>query len=170
MRVRDTLSSMTNYTDYKEWTVRRANAADRAELIRLVLEYTVDFYRHSAPETGEVEALFERMLSGREGIQFVAESESELIGFATVYFSYDTLEAGRIAIMHDLYLVESARGSGAATELFDACKEFAAQNGCRYMSWETAPDNHRAQRFYDRMGGVRAEWVPYSITLAAPNG
>jgi ribosomal protein S18 acetylase RimI-like enzyme len=147
----------------REWTTRRAQPSDRDELVKLMLEYTVDFYKHPVPETSDVEALFERMLGGREGIQFVADSSDGLIGFATVYFSYDTLEAGRIGIMHDLYLVERARGSGAAEELFRACRRFAAENGCRYMSWETAPDNHRAQRFYAKMGGTRAEWVPYSI-------
>jgi GNAT superfamily N-acetyltransferase len=130
-----------------------------------MLEYTVDFYKHPAPEISEVEALVDRMFSGREGVQFVAEDGGDLIGFATVYFSYDTLEAGRIAIMHDLYLVERARGAGAAEGLFVACKTFGAENGCKYMSWETAPDNHRAQRFYDKMGGRRADWVPYSITV-----
>jgi GNAT superfamily N-acetyltransferase len=149
----------------REWTTRRAQPRDRDELVKLMLEYTVDFYKHPAPETADLEALFERMLGGREGIQFVADSSDGLIGFATVYFSYDTLEAGRIAIMHDLYLVERARGGGAAAELFEACRRFAADNECKYMSWETAPDNHRAQRFYAKMGGTRAVWVPYSIAI-----
>jgi GNAT superfamily N-acetyltransferase len=148
-----------------EWTTRRARPGERDELVKLMLEYTVDFYKHEAPETSDVEALVDRMFSGREGIQFVADSSKGLIGFATVYFSYDTLEAGRIAIMHDLYLVERARGSGAAEELFEACRRFAAENGCKYMSWETAPDNGRAQRFYAKMGGTRAVWVPYSIAV-----
>jgi GNAT superfamily N-acetyltransferase len=101
----------------REWTTRRTQPRDRGELVKLMLEYTVDFYKHPAPKTADLEALFERMLGGREGTQFVADSSGGLIGFATVYFSYDTLEAGRIAIMHDLYLVERARGRGAAAEL-----------------------------------------------------
>jgi GNAT superfamily N-acetyltransferase len=148
-----------------EWRTRRAQAGDRDELVKLMLEYTVDFYKHEAPDTSDLEALVDRMFSGREGVQFVAESSNGLIGFATVYFSYDTLEAGRIAIMHDLYLIEDARGSGAAAELFEACRRFAADNECKYMSWETAPDNDRAQRFYAKMGGAPAVWVPYSIAV-----
>lgn len=147
------------------WIVRRAQPGDRDQLVRLMLEYTVDFYKHPAPDMGDVEALMERMLAGRDGVQFVATTEDRLVGFATVYFSYDTLEAARIAIMHDLYLIEEARGGGAAEGLFRECTKFASDNQCRYMSWETAPDNHRAQRFYDKIGGTRAEWVPYSISL-----
>jgi ribosomal protein S18 acetylase RimI-like enzyme len=147
------------------WIVRRAQPGDRDELVRLMLEYTVDFYQHTAPEVRDVEALVEQMLAGRDGVQFVAATKNGLVGFATIYFSYDTLEAGRIAIMHDLYLIEEARGSGAAEGLFKECTRFASENQCRYMSWETAPDNLRAQRFYDKMGGTRAQWVPFSISL-----
>lgn len=150
-----------------ERLTRRAHPDDSDELVTLMLEYTVDFYKHPAPEISDVHNLIGRMLSGREGVQFVTQENDRLIGFATVFFSYDSLEAGRIAIMHDLYLIDEARGSGAAEDLFSACRQFAHANGCKYMSWETAPNNYRAQRFYEKMGATRAEWVPYSIALEA---
>jgi RimJ/RimL family protein N-acetyltransferase len=31
------------------------------------------------------------------------------------------------------------------------------------MNWETAPDNHRAQRFYEKVGGRRGDWLVYAI-------
>jgi hypothetical protein len=37
--------------------------------------------------------------------------------------------------------------------------------GCAFLSWETAADNARAQRFYDKMIGIRGSWVSYSIDL-----
>jgi GNAT superfamily N-acetyltransferase len=147
------------------YVVRRAAPGDTDELARLMVEYTVDFYKHSEPDRADVNSLIERLLEDTIGIQFVTEEDDELTGFATVYLSYDSLEAGRIAIMHDLYLVEQARGGGAAEALFEACRKYASENECKYMSWETAPDNHRAQRFYARVGGRRQEWVPYSIEL-----
>jgi RimJ/RimL family protein N-acetyltransferase len=31
------------------------------------------------------------------------------------------------------------------------------------MGWETAKDNARAQRLYERIGASRAEWIDYSL-------
>ncbi|MNI36894.1 Acetyltransferase (GNAT) family protein [compost metagenome] len=65
--------------------------------------------------------------------------------------------------MNDLYVQEAVRGEGVADQLFTSCKEYAARHGYANMSWTTAGDNHRAQRFYDKMGGELGEWLSYSM-------
>uniref|UniRef100_UPI0033130151 hypothetical protein n=1 Tax=Paenibacillus hexagrammi TaxID=2908839 RepID=UPI0033130151 len=47
--------------------------------------------------------------------------------------------------------------------MFAACKGYSARYGYASMSWETAKDNFRAQRFYDKMGGELGDWLTYSI-------
>lgn len=136
----------------------------------LVLEYVVGFYRQPRPSDGDLLGLIDLLLAGDVGVSFVAEEDGSLIGFANLYFSWSTLRAGRIAIMNDLYVVESARGSGVAERLFRACAAESARRRCVEMAWETAPDNGRAQRFYDRMGGHRGEWVTYSIDTPPDTG
>lgn len=145
--------------------VRRAERGDVDRLAPLILEYVVGFYRQPRPPDQELDALIDLLLEGREGTSFVAERDDELLGFVTLYFTWNTLLAARIAIMHDLYVIEPARGSGVAVDLFQACVEEGRRRGCREMNWETAPDNRRAQRFYQKVGGLREEWVPYSIEL-----
>jgi GNAT superfamily N-acetyltransferase len=143
--------------------VRRAEPGDVAELERLMLEYVVGFYGHPEPLPGRLRALIDILLEGKEGVQLVAEHDGTLVGFATLYFTWSTLNAARIAVMNDLYVVEAARGTGIARPLFEACRAEARDRGCAEMTWETAADNHRAQRFYEKMGGRRGSWVTYSI-------
>jgi ribosomal protein S18 acetylase RimI-like enzyme len=146
-----------------EVAVRRAERRDTPRLAELMHEYVVDFYRQPEPDPGAMEGLVEAMLEGTEGLQLVAEADGDLVGFATIYFSRTSFTGGRIGIMNDLYVVESHRGSGAARELFEACRAECRSRGFAEMTWETAPDNHRAQRFYEKVGGRREDWLVYSI-------
>lgn len=143
--------------------VRRAERRDVPPLAELMHEYVVDFYRQPEPDPGAMERLIETMLEGREGIQLVAEGDGDLVGFATIYFSFTSFTGGRIGIMNDLYVAEPHRGSGAARALFEACRAECRSREFAEMTWETAPDNFRAQRFYEKVGGRREDWLVYSI-------
>jgi GNAT superfamily N-acetyltransferase len=106
----------------------------------------------------------------REGVQLIARgAEGGALGFATVYWSWDTLGASRVGIMHDLFVAPEARGTGLADELIHACIDECVRHGAAKLGWQTAHDNARAQRVYERVGGTREEWVDYwlSVTPAA---
>jgi ribosomal protein S18 acetylase RimI-like enzyme len=143
--------------------VRRAERRDLPRLAELMHEYVVDFYRQPEPDPRAMDRLREAMLEGKEGVQLVAEADGDLVGFATIYFSRTTFTGDRIGIMNDLYVVESHRGTPVATALFEACRAECRSRGLTEMTWETAPDNHRAQRFYEKVGGRREDWLVYSI-------
>lgn len=49
--------------------------------------------------------------------------------------------------MNDLFVLEKARGTEVAEQLFKFCETFTKENGYAHMSWVTASDNKRAQRF-----------------------
>ncbi|MED4253328.1 GNAT family N-acetyltransferase [Priestia megaterium] len=144
-------------------TVRKAESKDINQLTELMYEYIVDFYQRPKPPMEKVHQLFYTLLNQKEGAQFVVEQNEELVGFATLYFIFDTLFAHKVAILNDLYVTEEARGTDIAHELFQACHHFAEENNYAYMSWLTANDNKRAQRFYEKMGGISEGWVHYSI-------
>jgi ribosomal protein S18 acetylase RimI-like enzyme len=143
--------------------VRRTQPQDMDALVPLMYEYIVDFYQRPKPPAEQVRALIQVGLDGKEGAQFVAEQDGQLVGFATLYFTYSTLSAKRASVMNDLYVRPEARGTGVAAELFKACHRFVQENGHAFMSWETAHDNLRAQRFYEKMGGTKGDWLTYSI-------
>jgi GNAT superfamily N-acetyltransferase len=148
-----------------EATVRRSTESDTNALLPLVEAYVVDFYGRPHPGDDKLRDLVTRLARGEGGVQFVADGDGGLVGFATLFYTFSTLEASPVAIMNDLYVVEEARGSPVARDLFMACRAESKARGCAYMTWETAPDNHRAQAFYARMGGLREDWVTYSDDL-----
>lgn len=108
----------------------------------------------------------------REGVQLIARDEAtgEPVGFATVYWSWSTLSAARIAVMNDLYVDPAARGSGVAAQLIAACRDAARAHGAGSLQWSTALDNHRAQKLYDRVGGRRSQWLDYDLPVSADGG
>lgn len=100
----------------------------------------------------------------REGVQLLARDlRGRAIGFATVFWSWSTTRAARIGVMNDLFVSEHARGSGAATALIEACRAACRDHGAIRLSWQTAPDNARAQALYDRVGAERSSWVDYGL-------
>lgn len=143
--------------------VRVAEIGDLNELTTLMYEYIVDFYACPKPPIVKLHSLIGMLLYKQQGIQFVASQHEKLLGFATLYFSFSTTRTDKITVMNDLYVVAEMRGTGVAKSLFEACHFFTKENGYAHMSWVTAADNRRAQRFYEKMGGKSGNWINYSI-------
>ena len=99
-----------------------------------------------------------------EGFQILARDEAgRALGFATVYWSWSTLSASRIAVMNDLFVHPSARGKGLAEALIVECRERARRRGATSLRWQTAKDNLRAQKVYERTGALAEEWRDYIL-------
>lgn len=100
----------------------------------------------------------------REGIQLIArDSGGAPLGFATIYWMWSTSRAARIGEMNDLFVTAAARGERVGEALINACLERVRQRGAATLQWQTAPDNHAAQRLYERIGGIREEWYDYYL-------
>ena len=128
-----------------------------------------DFYE-VAPTDDALLALSRALIADpeREGVQLIARTDAgEAIGFATIFWSWATTIADRIGVMNDLFVAPSARGTGAAEALIRACVDECRGHSAAELTWQTARDNLRAQRVYDRVGGERAEWVDYSLSVRA---
>ena len=138
---------------------------DLADLLPLMRGYC-DFYGVE-PADDELLALARSLLADPdcEGFQVIGRDEADrALGFATVYWSWSTLSAGRIAVMNDLFVHTDARGTGLAEALIEECRTRAGRRGCVSLEWATAEDNLRAQQVYDRVGGKREDqWVNYSL-------
>jgi GNAT superfamily N-acetyltransferase len=146
--------------------ITRASAADAADLLAMMRSYC-DFYEVS-PTDAALEAIITALLDDpeHEGVQLIArEAGGSACAFATVYWSWSTTDACRIGVMNDLFVVPGARGRGLADALIDACRAECARHGARILQWQTAPDNARAQAVYDRVGGVRSQWIDYSLAV-----
>jgi GNAT superfamily N-acetyltransferase len=55
------------------------------------------------------------------GLQFVVEKNGRLLGFATLYFFFSTLQVKKSAILNDLFILPDARGQKLGEKLFQTC-------------------------------------------------
>jgi GNAT superfamily N-acetyltransferase len=144
-------------------------AADLPELLPLVRGYC-DFYQ-VAPSDQALLELSRALLADprHEGLQLLARDDAgAAVGFATLFWTWQTLSAARVGVMNDLFVDAAARGGGVAGGLIDACLEQCRAHGATELVWQTATDNHRAQALYDRIGARRDDrWLDYSLPVEA---
>ena len=144
------------------YSIDRVGPDDLDDLLPLMRGYC-DFYE-VYPSGDDLRALSRALIDDpeREGVQLIArDGDGEAVGFATVYWMWSTSDAARLGVMNDLFVTDRARGRGVADSLIEACRAECRTHGAKRLSWQTAPDNHRAQAVYDRMGAHREQWVDY---------
>jgi GNAT superfamily N-acetyltransferase len=148
--------------------IRAVTEADLADLLPLMRAYC-DFYE-VAPSDDDLLALSRKLIDDpeREGIQLIArDAGGEAVGFATIFWTWTTLSASRLAVMNDLFVAPGARGGGTADALIEACAQRCRERGVDSLEWQTAQDNLRAQAVYDRAGAKRDErWLDYSLAVS----
>jgi GNAT superfamily N-acetyltransferase len=141
--------------------------ADLPELLPLLRAYC-DFYE-VAPGDAALLELSRALLADprREGLQLLARDDAgRAVGFATLFWTWQTLSAARVGVMNDLYVAPEARGTGVAGALIDACLQRCREQGATELIWQTARDNARAQALYDRIGATRDDrWLDYSLPV-----
>ena len=98
--------------------------ADLPELLTLMRGYC-DFYE-VAPSDEDLLALSRSLIADpeRDGIQLIARGpDGAALGFATVFWTWSTTTAARIAIMNDLFVAPAARGARLGEALIAACAD-----------------------------------------------
>jgi GNAT superfamily N-acetyltransferase len=145
--------------------IRPVSNQDVPELYKLMKQYIVDFYEQPEPKKNELIGLIHHLIENpSSGLQFVAEENGKLLGFATLYFTFSTLKVKKQAILNDLFVVPNARGKKVGEKLFQTCLRYIRENDFSSMTWETAKDNIVAQTLYNKMGAKLSEWLVYEIS------
>jgi GNAT superfamily N-acetyltransferase len=154
-----------------DFTIAPVGEGDLDDLLPLMRAYC-DFYE-VAPVDADLLGMSRALVADpeREGFQLIArDAAGAAVGFATVFWTWQTLDAARLAVMNDLFVDPGSRGSGLAEALIEACAERARSHGAGALGWQTALDNERAQKVYDRIGARRSQWLDYELALdAAPD-
>ena len=147
-------------------TIAVVREEDLDDLLPLVRGY-LDFYE-VGPTEEEMLALSRALIADpeREGLQLIArDAEGRTTGFASLFWTWATTRGGRLGVMNDLFVDPAARGTGLADDLIRACAAECRSRGIRWLEWQTALDNHRAQAVYDRVGAQRSQWLDYSLDV-----
>ncbi|MEW4372897.1 GNAT family N-acetyltransferase [Paenibacillus kandeliae] len=144
-------------------TIRQTTAEDLHDITALMQEYIGGFYKKPLPATEQLHHLIRTMAAGQQGVQFILEQDGKAAGFATLYFLFSSMKAAPITNMNDLYVAEHLRDTEAEQQLFDACLAYTRDHDFAHMAWVAAPDNVRAQQFFERNGCSLVPWVDYVI-------
>ena len=98
----------------------------------------------------------------------LAEIDGEARGMLILYQSYSSWRGAPALMIHDLFVEEMARGSGAGKALVkEAAKMAVARGACRLdvnvLGW-----NEPARKFYESLGfSALPAWVPHRLSDAA---
>lgn len=134
--------------------VSRVTKSDLAELHVLVEKYRA-FYKQV--ENDKTFSFLEQRIANDEAVAFIARVDGNAVGFTLLYPTFSTVSLSNIWLLNDLYVVESARGQGIATELMEVAESEAKKAGATRVFLRTANDNLPAQALYEGRNWVRDE-------------
>ncbi|CAN5408195.1 hypothetical protein BH10ACT11_BH10ACT11_09030 [soil metagenome] len=145
--------------------IRMAFPDEFPVLLPLLRGYT-EFYESNPSDAG-LEAMVASAIAAPDDQAFllVATDDDEVVGFANCQWKWSSLKGERVVVLDDLYVREEARGEGHADALIAASGDVARQHGATVLTWFTQQTNHRAQKVYNRVGGVSEPLLEYELEL-----
>jgi len=134
--------------------IRALAPSDRAAWGALWKGY-LDYYEVELPPE-MYDIAFNRMLSGSEHEYhgLVVEQDGALIGLAHYLFHRHGWKVEPVIYLQDLYVRDTARGTGAGRALIEAVYAAGDAAGCPTVYWLTQDFNKNGRRLYDRVGSL----------------
>ena len=134
----------------KGCTVRNLRPADRAAWDRLWQGY-LDFYKE-ALDPAISDLTFERLIDENHPFfGLVAEQDGQIIGLVNCLAHASTWSRHGYCYLEDLFVAQTARGSGAGRALIEAVYARADQMNLDRVYWLTDNTNTTAQTLYDKL-------------------
>jgi ribosomal protein S18 acetylase RimI-like enzyme len=132
---------------------RQHEAYDARRFALLYTEADAKWYYGSRNETADEAVL-------------VAEIDDQVVGY--IYIQYEAVNYPGLfknaAYFHDIYVDESARGSGAGQSLMNAAIETARGFGADILVLSVAAKNEHARAFFER-NGLRTTMFEMTLNL-----
>jgi GNAT superfamily N-acetyltransferase len=146
--------------------IRDATEADLHALLPLLRGYC-DFYESSPSDEGLLRMARSSIAAPEDEAYLLVSTDDagEVVGFAHNQWKWSSLRGARVVVLDDLFVAEAARGGGHADALIEASAAVARRHGAPALTWLTAPDNHRAQAVYNRLGGRAEMFLDYELEL-----
>jgi len=110
-----------------------------------------EFYGQQA-NLGQAEQFLTERLNKEESVIFLAYLDAQPVGFVQLYPVFSSVAMKKAFILNDLFVAEHARKRGVAQGLIEQCYSYCLQKDARYIALETATDNVRAQKLYEKLG------------------
>lgn len=101
---------------------------------------------------GDRGAMFKGSLSHEEYFTFVAEEDSDIVGFIDLWLLPDPGHGSQMGYLTNLIVQKARRRGGIGKALVEAVVEAARKNGAAEIHVTTKMDNEPAKKLYNDMG------------------
>ncbi|HET8672241.1 MAG TPA: GNAT family N-acetyltransferase [Thermoleophilaceae bacterium] len=130
-----------------------AGEADAADVIRLLAGFR-DWWGYGSPSEDALARGVERLLgdSNTDFLLGAAGGAASPAGVCALRYRYGVWLDGIDCCLEDLFVEESARGSGLGAQLVEAAIERARERGSKRMELDVNDANETARRLYERFG------------------
>ncbi|MFD2825805.1 GNAT family N-acetyltransferase [Leeuwenhoekiella polynyae] len=148
-------------------TIRRAEANDMAQVLRLIKELAVYEKEPDAVEVTVDDLIAYGTGNNPDFTCFVAEQEGDILGIALLYYRFSTWK-GRTVHLEDLIVREQYRGKGIGMALYTEVIKYTYELGLKRIEWVVLDWNTSAVDFYKASGAnVMQEWNTVQMDVAA---
>lgn len=142
----------------------RATIEDLDGIAKLFNSYRMFYKKESNIE--EATKYIKERIEKEESVIFVVTNKSEYVGFIQLYPTFSSISMNKSWILNDMFVEENARKLGVGQILLNQVKKFAEESNVKSISLETAPNNYKAQRLYEKNGFEKdMQFLHYSLNL-----
>ena len=135
------------------------------DFVRLI-EALADYESLARPDAAAIARLRADAFAARPRFEaaLALDDEQRPIAYAIWFETYSSFLAKPTMYLEDLFVLESARGSGAGGKLFDFVRKLGEERGCGRMDWTVLDWNTLARDFYARRNAQwMKEWLLYRL-------
>lgn len=133
-----------------------------SELLSVLFTQEVEFKPN---DTAQRKGLSEIISNPHLGTILVARDGSNILAMVNLLFTVSTVIGERVAILEDMVVAPTARGTGIGSALLSYAIEFAKSCSIKRITLLTDRENQAAQRFYSRHGFTESTMVPLRLVL-----
>jgi len=144
--------------------VRPATRADVPDIFRFICELA-EYERARDQVKTDADALAEQLFGATPGAEVViGEIDGTPRGFALFFHNFSTWQGKRGLYLEDLYVEQSARGSGLGKALLIHLARLAVERNCARFEWSVLDWNTPALEFYAALGASpMTEWTVHRV-------
>jgi ribosomal protein S18 acetylase RimI-like enzyme len=123
------------------------------------------FYKQPPNAAAARKYIAQRLTKG-DAVIFLAEDAGKALGFVQLYPSLASISTRPIWILYDLFVAPDARTTGVGRALMERARQHGEETKACQIILETATDNLKAQRLYEKLGYKRdEEFFRYALAL-----
>jgi len=142
-------------------------AEDRFDEFVALINALADYEHLPRPDSSAIERLRRDAFGTHPRFEaaLALTADGRAVGYATWFHTYSTFLAKPTMYLEDLFVLESARRTGAGSMLFDHVRTLGAERGCGRMEWQVLDWNTLAREFYHRRQVTwMKDWLVYRVT------